>query len=602
MNSRFFIGLIFLCLQQFNWAFAQEKAELTFTVKMENPEEHRFQIAVQTTIDGNAAFVMPVWTPGYYQKMDFAQYVSNFSAKDEAGRPLQWKKTDAETWTVTAARPTKVTLAYEVLATKAFVASSYLGTDRAYLIPGALFLYPEGKIKHSSVVKVYPINNWTIATGLPLVKNQPNTFFASDFDILYDSPLLVGPLESLPKFEVKGVPHYFVGYQMGEFDRVKFVADLKKIVETAADLIGHIPYKDYTFIAIGPGQGGIEHLNSTTISFNGAGLNSAAGRHQLYNFIAHEYFHHYNVKRIRPIELGPFDYKKGSRTNMLWVSEGLSVYYEYLVVKRAGLMTDEDLFKGFTSNILAYESKPGRHYQSLVQASYNTWSDGPFGRTDDEVNRTISYYDKGPVVGMLLDFKIRQATGNKKSLDDLMRTLYYDHDQKLKSGFTETELWQEAEKIAGTSLSELREYTTTTKELDYQKYLGYAGLQIDTATKVLPNGYSGLRARLRNDSLMVNAVDYQSPAWTAGVRSRDVILKIADRAATAQSLADLEKKGKEGEVYELEILQKGVVKKVKVILSKNANRSFLISKVEHPTPLQREILNSWLTQNLKSSN
>lgn len=566
---------------------------------MEHPETNRFTVLLQTTINSETDFVMPVWTPGYYQKMDFGQYVSNFSANDESGKPVQWKKTDAETWSVSVNRKTKIVISYDVTAARAFVASSYLGADRAYIIPGALFMYPEGELKSPSIVKINPINNWTIATGLPLVQNQQHTYFASDFDILYDSPLLVGPLESLPKFEVRGVPHYFIGYQLGEFDRAKLMVDLKKIVETAVDLIGHIPYKDYTFIAIGPGQGGIEHLNSTTISFNGNGLNTAAGRHQLYNFIAHEYFHQYNVKRIRPIELGPFDYKKGSRTNMLWVSEGLSVYYEYLVVKRAGLMTDDELFKAFTSNILAYESKPGRHYQSLVQASYNTWSDGPFGRTDDEINRTISYYDKGPVVGLLLDFEIRQATKNKKSLDDLMRKLYYTYDQRLKRGFTETELWEEAEKIAGKNLAELRAYTTTTKELDYQKYLNYAGLQIDTVSKRTPNLYTGMRTRWRSDSLVVTAVDYESPAWVAGVRNRDVVLKVDGQPSTSQSLSDLEKNGRQGETYEIEVLQKGRVNKLKVKLSRASSRSFSITRKENPTPLQQEILNTWLTENVR---
>ena len=171
------------------------------------------------------------------------------------------------------------------------------------------------------------------------------------------------------------------------------------------------------------------------------------------HFLAHEYFHHYNVKRIRPIELGPFDYDKGSRTKMLWVSEGLSVYYEYMVVKRAGISTDAELLNAFRGNMVAFENKPGKRYQTLEQASYETWSDGPFGRTGDEVNKTISYYDKGPAVGLLFDFKIRQATNNKKSLDDVMRFLYKEYYQKKKRGFTEEELKNAFESVAGVSLS-----------------------------------------------------------------------------------------------------------------------------------------------------
>jgi predicted metalloprotease with PDZ domain len=196
----------------------------------------------------------------------------------------------------------------------------------------------------------------------------------------------------LTPFKVKGITHRFIGFKLGDFDRQQFILDLKKVVEAAVNIIGHIPYKSYTFIAMGPGQGGIEHLNNTTFGFNGTNLNKRENYIRTLHFLAHEYFHHFNVKRIRPIELGPFDYDKGSRTKMLWVSEGLSVYYEYLIVKRAGISTDAELFNAFRGNMIAFENKPGRLYQTLEQASYETWSDGPFGRIGDEINKTISWF------------------------------------------------------------------------------------------------------------------------------------------------------------------------------------------------------------------
>ena len=197
------------------------------------------------------------------------------------------------------------------------------------------------------------------------------------------------------------------------------------------------------------------------------------------NFIAHEYFHHYNVKRIRPVELGPFDYDRGNRTNLLWISEGLTVYYEYLMVKRAGLTSPTTLFSNFESNLNAVENNPGRFYQSLQQASYSTWSDGPFGTQGNEPGKSISYYDKGPLVGMLLDFEIRNATQNKKSLDDVMRTLYRKYYKEEQRGFTEAEFQAACEQVAGISLTGVLEYVYTTKEIDYAKYLAYAGLKIE---------------------------------------------------------------------------------------------------------------------------
>jgi predicted metalloprotease with PDZ domain len=195
-------------------------------------------------------------------------------------------------------------------------------------------------------------------------------------------------------------------------------------------------------------------------------------------FIGHEYFHHYNVKRIRPYELGPFEYDRENRTNLLWVSEGLTVYYEYLIVKRAGLMSVDELLASIESNINTIENDAGRQYQSLSQASYETWDDGPFGNKPGATDKSISYYEKGPLIGMLLDFSIRNATQNKKSLDDVMRFLYWQYYKKLHRGFTDAEFQQACQDIAGSSLSREFEYVYTTKEIDYSTYLSYAGLKI----------------------------------------------------------------------------------------------------------------------------
>jgi len=352
-------------------------------------------------------------------------------------------------------------------------------SDHAYLIPENTFLYVDGFLQNPVSVKVIINPEWKkIATGLDPVEGRSDEFTASDFDILYDCPILIGNLDELPSFKVKGIEHRFIGYNIGNFDRALFLENLKKIVESAVELIGDIPYNQYTFIAIGPGRGGIEHLNNTTISFDGNEIKTKEDMNRSMNFIGHEYFHHYNVKRIRPFELGPFDYDQENKTNLLWVSEGLSVYYEYLIVKRAGLIDDKTLFASFDVNLNAVENDSGRFYQSLSQASYNTWNEGPFGTRGGVSDKSISYYEKGPLVGLLLDFEIRNATKNTKSLDDVMRMLYRKYYKEKNRGFTDAEFQQICEVVAGTSLTHLFEYVYTTKEPDYAKYLGYAGLKI----------------------------------------------------------------------------------------------------------------------------
>ncbi len=470
---------------------AQNKSPyLKYTVSMPQPSAHYFHVR----IDGSGwhkdtlEFKMPKWMPGYYQIMDYAKAAEHVSAKNSEGKILPVKNINENSWQIVAAKNKPFVLNYDVKADRQFVANSYVDSAHGYIVPCGAFLYINGYVQTPVSIKVRVINPWAkVATGLDPVTGKKNEFSATGFDILYDCPILAGNLQELPSFNINGKAHRFIGYRLEDFDQAQFMANLKKVVEAAAAIIGDIPYNQYTFIGIGPGRGGIEHLNNTTVSFDGKGLNTSEGLKRIMNFLAHEYFHHYNVKRIRPIELGPFDYDNPTRTNLLWVSEGLSVYYEYMIVKRAGLISEQTLFANFENSINNFESSPGRLHQSLTQASYDTWSEGPYGKQAADTNLSISYYDKGPAVGLLLDFAIRHATQNKKSLDDVMRLLYCKYYKEMNRGFTDAEFQQVCETIAGISLSNLFEYVYTTKELDYKTYFAYAGLsaqiQIDNENR-----------------------------------------------------------------------------------------------------------------------
>ena len=468
-----------ISLSSFSVYTQTQKPSLHYMVTIPNPSSHTYHVEIQASgwPQQQLNFKMPNWMPGYYQKMPYAKSVENIVAKNANGS-LSLTKVNENTWSIKNPSNKPFTISYDIKTTRKFVANSYVDEEHAYIIPANSFLYVDGHLDLPATVKVDKGQKWQkIATGLDLVREGEYT--AKDFDILYDSPILIGDLEELPSFNVRGVKHRFIGYKIGEFDKKQFMSKLEKMVESAVNVIGDIPFDEYTFIAIGPGRGGIEHLNNTTVSFDGNGLKSPAALNTVMNFLAHEYFHHYNVKRIRPFELGPFDYDKGSRTNLLWVSEGLSVYYEYLIVKRAGLSDERTLLKNFENNLNNVENNPGRHFQSLIQASYNTWKDGPFGTQGEEAGKAISYYEKGPLVGLLLDFGIRNATKNEKSLDDVMRHMYWKYYKELGRGFTDAEFQQASETIVGTPLTELFEYVNTTKELDYNKYLGYAGLRLN---------------------------------------------------------------------------------------------------------------------------
>lgn len=461
-----------------------DQPTFSYSVSISHPETHGYQVELNSSgwDRDTIQFQLPNWMPGYYQFMNYYNDLSGMTAKNVDGKEINVEQINPFTWEVTGVKNQAFSLSYDIQTSKQFVANSYVDKAHAYLIPTNSFLYVQDQVNIPVTVKIFKNSDWKdIATGLEVIVGAAHVYAASDFDVLFDSPILIGNLEELPAFQVKGISHRFIGYEMGSFDKKTFMENLEAVISSAVDVIGDIPFPEYTFIGIGPGRGGIEHLNNTTVSFDGSQLATPDGMSRMMSFLAHEYFHHYNVKRIRPVELGPFDYQNGSKTNQLWISEGLSVYYEYLIVKRAGVDSEEVLFKNFEQHINTIQNNPGRHHQSLVQSRYNTWNEGPFGGNE---GKTISYYQKGPIVGLLLDFAIRNATENEKSLDNVMQFMYWEYYKKKQRGFADSEFQQACENIAGVPLTEIFEYVHSTKELDYRKYLGYGGLELEEDSSI----------------------------------------------------------------------------------------------------------------------
>jgi predicted metalloprotease with PDZ domain len=572
---------------------ATATGKAVFTISMDNPASHCYQVTLSCQgLEGiSRDFKLPVWSPGYYGLFDFAGKVRAFRAEDGQGHPLKWEKTGASTWRVITDQAKIIVLHYEILAASQFVGQSYLGEDRGYIVPASVCMYTDDLLPYPVIVKINLNPGWsTIATGLDQASaDEPLTFYAPDFDVLYDSPILMGNLESLPPFEINGIAHYFVGYKPGNFNHQQFMNELKAVVEAGIAVIGEIPYRHYTFLGIGPGQGGIEHLNSAAVSFSGNGLDERPKRIGTLAFLAHEYFHNYNVKRIRPLALGPFDYSQPNLTNMLWVSEGFTVYYEYLLLARAGLMSREEFLEGISRIIAAHEKNTGRLFQSATQSSYDTWTQGPFGGGRGGLRKTISYYDKGAILGFLLDLNIRQVTRNRCSLDDVMRKLYVTFYKDKQRGFTDREFQEVAEGIAGCPLTEIFEYASSPKAIDYSKYLAYAGLQLDEP-KELPEAYLGILAEKVDDRLVVAAVEPDSPADRARIIAGDEIKAIDGQQAGDLELNQLISSRRPGQRLKLSLLRGEKNLEIELVLSHQLERSFRLKPVLNPSPLQAEIL------------
>ena len=573
----------------------------TFTVSMDPPERHYYRVELRCDGLKNPAqdFKMPVWMPGYYRIADYSKDVANFKAADAAGRLLPWTKIDKNTWRVKTAGATQIVLSYDVYAFTRFVANNYLGDRRGYFVGPGMYLYLPGMLNRPATVHVKLPAGWSsVANGLDPVAGQADTFSAADFDLLYDCPMLLGNQEHF-QFEVNGVRHSIAAEDLpASLDPARIAADLQKIVETATAMMGEIPYKHYTFLLMGRGAGGVEHLTSAAMLFNGESLDSADGYRRWLSFAAHEYFHTYNVKRIRPIALGPFDYDRENFTTMLWEAEGFTSYYQNLLVERAGLMTPEQYYATLSGNISAYENSPGHLLQSAAQSSIDTWIRG-----EDAANTTISYYNKGPAIAAMLDCKIRDETGNRKSLDDVMRALYNEYFKQKQRGFTDDEFRAVCERVAGAPLGEIfDDYVATTKEIDYQKYFALAGLKIDTELRAEAGAYLGAVAGTQgrggrgapspSGGQVVSRIDYDSPANRAGLSVGDEILSID--GVRVNSVNDALRGHKPGDRTQILLARDGHVRGIEVVLGSKMERSFKISPMENPTRLQSAILNGLL--------
>jgi len=475
------VTLIVILLMATIVAFAQApESKMAYIVSMEEPASHYYHVELQ--YDGISAesvdLKMPAWTPGYYMILDLAKNVVEFKAADESGKPLSFTKTAKNTWHINTTGVKTLMVSYYVFANRTSVAEPYLAENRGFISPTGVFMYVDGKLNHPVTLAVKPYIEWKqVSTGLDPVKGSANIFTAPDFDRLYDCPILVGNQEVLT-FDYKGITHSIAIEKPGTCHRGKLTADLKRIMEAGTSIIGEIPYNHYTFIIMDKGPGGLEHLNSMAVFADVSNYQGSDKDRGLLGFFAHEFFHLYNVKSIRPIVLGPFDYDRECITNMLWFSEGGTVYYEEIILNRAGFLTHDGFLEDAGKTIGTHENIVGHEFQSVALSSRDTWMLF-FNRNENSQSVTINYYNKGATLTMLLDLKIRYESQNMKSLDDVMRTLYQVYNKSKNRGFTDQEFREACELAAGCSLAEFFDYVYTTNPVDYAKYLSFAGLNID---------------------------------------------------------------------------------------------------------------------------
>ncbi len=584
--------------------------DIGYTISMSKPWTHLLEVEMRVNwanMPEKAEIKMPVWTPGSYLIREYARHVLDFAAKDAGGNDLTWQKTNKNTWQIDTKGAKEFFVRYNVYANELTVRTNELNSDHAFFNNGALLMFLKDQIALPSTVKIVPYGNWKIATGLPKVEGQTNTFRAENFDVLYDSPFEIGNFKEV-SFDAQGVSHRMVFEGEGNYDLQKTAADVKKIVEEAYKIFGELPYKDYTFIVNLRGGGGLEHLNSTALQFNR--LDFATRYGSFLTLAAHEYFHCFNVKRIRPDALGPFDYENENYTKLLWVAEGGTAYYENVLVRRAGLMSDKKFLETYAAAFQALQNRPGRFETSLEDASFDAWI--KYYRPDENaVNNQISYYDKGEIVNFLLDLEIRRLSSGTKSLDDVLRYLYTEFYKKNKN-YTPEDYRKTSEMMAGKSLNDFfSKYVSGREELDYNSILNGVGLRLTTGGAT-EKAFLGANLEQQGERLVVKQVRAETPAYEQGLNTGDQIIAMDGlRISQADSVTKTSAQPtdavkdfatrlamkKPGDKIRLTFFRFDELRELEIILSGQAPPDYRIVAADNPTDEQIRLYQSYFSAN-----
>ena len=523
MKSLFALLFLLFCLP-----FGLLASKLTYHLSMPQPNSHYFAVKIDVSDNDAAvqAFKMPVWTPGSYLVREFSKNLNQVKALDAEGKPLVVKKKNKNTWEVQCDGKTGYSVFYEVYAFELSVRTPYLDHTHGFVAGAGVFMYTEETRNQQGVLKIYPHASFKkISTALLSAdfKSEPGvqSFVFSNYDQLVDSPIEIGNQQEF-NFLAAGVRHRVAMYGEANYNVAQLQRDMAKVVEAATGVFGSNPNQDYLFIVhnVTDGQGGLEHLNSCVLSVSRW---SYSGSNYLgfINLVAHEYFHLWNVKRIRPIELGPFNYDQECYTSLLWVMEGITSYYDELLLLRAGFYTKAEFVSKLQSQINYVEGSPGARVQPVAHASFDAWIKA-YRPNENSGNTTMTYYSRGAVLGAVLDAYLIQKSKGKQSLDGFMQLLYQKYALGLKRGFTEAEFEQELSTYCGEDMQAFfTNYINGTQIIPYKKYFEPMGLTVTDNSAALTN--LGLSLE-EGELIKVRSVRSGSAAEDAGISAGDEII------------------------------------------------------------------------------
>lgn len=572
-------------------------ASVRYRLSTPKPQNHYYHVEME--LEGFKEKVLqvklPVWAPGSYLVREFAKNVDLVKAFDEEGNEVAVSKVNKNTWSINKGKKKKITVRYEVYAFELSVRTSFLDMTHGFVSGSGVFMYVDNykDLPGEVEIKLYPtfkkITTPLTEKGEGVTQDGTKVFHFENYDKLVDSPIEIGNHEVF-SFEASGVNHEVAMYGQGNYDVEKLKVDMAKIVTAATAVFGQNPNKKYTFIVhnVVDAQGGLEHAESCVLSVNRWSYSEGQYLGFL-SLVAHEYFHLWNVKRIRPIELGPFNYDEENYTSLLWVMEGFTSYYDELILRRAGYYSEEQYLSKLFNTINYVEGSPGARVQPVAHASFDAWIKA-YRPNENSRNTTMTYYTRGAMLASILDAMIIDKYIGKKCLDHFMQTLYDTYYMNKKRGFTRDEFKKELEDFIGVDLTQFfADYVDGTEIPDFNSYFSKVGVSVNYVGSPAPT--VGMSLKSSGGKVIVQGIQAGSSAENAGLSVNDEILGCNGFRAEQGALESYFRTVKTGESLEILFAREDQLFSTEIIVSDYEKPVFNYSRTENKGD---ELYNYWL--------
>jgi predicted metalloprotease with PDZ domain len=589
---------------------------------MSRPVSHLFEVKIEVELpdelkDKAVEFQMPKWSPGRYAVFDFAKNVQEFRTVAGICPPraahcdsplLPVRRLDDQTWSVVSGT-SSLTVTYKIFANDLSGTFSQLDSRHANFNGGSIFMYVVDHKADPVKLTIDPPASWRIVNGHTEQFGQTEWSFPN-WDIMIDTPTEIAPDWTQDDFEVDGKKYHVVVHSFGSEGgkRANLVRDVEKIVRAETALWGPPDFEEYTFLihfaADDHSGDGMEHLTSTQIIEPGA-LSDSGTYEATLDTVAHEFFHVWNVKRLRPFELGPWDFTRPANTRGLWVAEGFTNYYGHLMLRRSGLWDDNRFLRRESATIGGIENAPGTRLMSAVESSLSApfIDDAPHAQLTNLENTAISYYPKGELIAMVLDLLVRGRTKGKASLDEVMRQMYEEFYLKGANnsyylrgrGYQPEALQRVASRVAGFDLEDFfKRYVHNVETLPYDEAFGYVGLLL-TRNQAKQPFNAGLVLRFENPTApTIENVRNNSPAENAGLERGDEILNLGGKDVTKDSWLSTLARYKTGESVPLTVKRDRRTIKANLVLGQPERFEYRIEERADATTEQNELRAAWL--------